>query len=114
MAILNDRIKERRTELGLTLFQVADLLGVREATAQRYESGEIKNIKHEIIVNLAEILHCSPAYLMGWEDKNNTEAIHSNMETELLDIFNSLNNLGKKASIERLKELKCVPKYKNR
>ena len=69
MSILNERIKDRRQSIGLTLLQIAEELGVKEATVQRYESGEIKNIKHETIVQLASILNCSPAYLMGWEDK---------------------------------------------
>jgi Predicted transcriptional regulator len=68
MAILNEHIKEMRLKRGFTLIQVAELLGVKEATIQRYESGEIKNIKHEYIAKLAEIFNCSPAYLMGWED----------------------------------------------
>lgn len=68
MSILNERIKSRRLSLNLTLSEVADFLGVKEATAQRYESGEIKNIKHETIVMLAELFKCSPAYLMGWEE----------------------------------------------
>lgn len=67
MSVLQERIKERRLALGMTLLEVAARLGVKEATMQRYESGEIKNIKHETIVKLAEIFHCSPAYLMGWE-----------------------------------------------
>lgn len=70
LSVLNDRIKEQRLKRGLTLLQVADFLGVKEATAQRYESGEIKNIKHETIVQLAELFHTTPAYLMGWEDDN--------------------------------------------
>ena len=45
MSIINERIKQRRIENGLTLLQVANALGVKEATAQRYESGEIKNFK---------------------------------------------------------------------
>ena len=53
MAEINDRIKERRLAAGKTLLEVAEYLGVKEATAQRYESGEIKNIKHETIVSLA-------------------------------------------------------------
>ncbi|SHO48122.1 helix-turn-helix domain-containing protein [Anaerocolumna xylanovorans] len=68
MSVLQERIKERRSSLGMTLLEVADQLGIKEATMQRYESGEIKNIKHETIVNLAKIFHCSPSYLMGWED----------------------------------------------
>lgn len=68
MPTIGDRIKERRNALGLTLLEVAEQLNVKEATVQRYESGEIKNIKHETIVKLAEILKCSPAHLMGWDD----------------------------------------------
>ena len=68
MSILNERIKERRLALGLTLLQVAEKLNVKEATAQRYESGEIKNIKHETVYLLSQILKCEPAYLMGWTD----------------------------------------------
>ncbi len=68
MSGLKERIKERRLDRDMTLLEVANKLGVKEATIQRYESGEIKNIKHETIVKLAEIFDCSPAYLMGWED----------------------------------------------
>lgn len=69
MAVMNERIKERRLASGLTLLQVADKLGIKEATMQRYESGEIKNIKYDTIENLAEIFKCSPEYLMGWSDQ---------------------------------------------
>lgn len=68
MSIINERIKQRRIENGLTLLQVANALGVKEATAQRYESGEIKNIKYETIEALSNILNCHPCYLMGWEE----------------------------------------------
>lgn len=67
MGLLNERIKDMRIKHGYTLAYVAELLGIKEATMQRYESGEIKNIKHETISKLAEIYNCSPAYLMGWE-----------------------------------------------
>lgn len=69
MVRLPERIKERRKALGMTLLQLADRAGVKEATAQRWESGNIKTIKYETIELLADILHCSPSYLMGWDDK---------------------------------------------
>ena len=71
MALVNERIKELRTKKGLTLLEVADRLGVKEATAQRYESGMIKNIKHETIDALASILGCHPGYLLGWSKSPN-------------------------------------------
>ncbi|MBQ8808467.1 MAG: helix-turn-helix domain-containing protein [Clostridia bacterium] len=53
----------------MTLLDVANALGVKEATAQRYESGEIKNPKNSTILELSKIFNCSPAYLMGWEEE---------------------------------------------
>lgn len=69
MACLPERIRTRRKELGLTLLQLADRAGVKEATVQRWESGNIKTIKYETVELLSNILCCSPQYLMGWDDK---------------------------------------------
>lgn len=65
---LPHNIKERRKELGLTLADVAKMVGVTEATVQRWESGNIKNLRQERIASLAIALDTTPAYLMGWED----------------------------------------------
>ncbi len=65
---LHERIKKCRLECGMTLMELANALGVREATAQRYESGEIKNLKQATVLEMARIFDCSPAYLMGWEE----------------------------------------------
>lgn len=67
MSSLSTILKQRRKELGLTLSQIADMMGVAEATVQRWESGNIKSVRHEKIGKLAEILKVSPAALMGWE-----------------------------------------------
>lgn len=67
--VVGTRLKEQRLRSKLTLLQVANAIGVTEATVQRYESGEIKNIKHETIYELAKLLQCTPAYLMGWEER---------------------------------------------
>lgn len=81
MKTFQERMKERRTSLGITLLDIANKLNVREATVQRYESGEIKNVKHETIYKLSQILQCSPSYLMGWTNNPNpTEINHEDME----------------------------------
>jgi transcriptional regulator with XRE-family HTH domain len=64
-----ERLKYRRNELGLTLQQVADYVGVGKATVQRWESGNIANLRRDKIAKLSEILKVSPDYLMGWDDK---------------------------------------------
>ena len=44
---INERIKQRRKELGLSAEQVADMIGVSPATVYRYESSDIKNMPAE-------------------------------------------------------------------
>lgn len=63
-----ERIKARRKELGLSADDVASALGVSRATIYRYESADIEKLPTQIIVPLAEVLRCSPAWLMGWEE----------------------------------------------
>ena len=41
---LHDDIKQRRIELGLTMADVAQSVGVSEATISRWESGDIANV----------------------------------------------------------------------
>lgn len=65
---IGERIKRRRNEIGLTLKEVADKIGVKDATVQRYESGNIKTLKQETVGKLAEVLRVTPSYLMGWDD----------------------------------------------
>lgn len=61
-------IKTRRMELGLSIREVAQALGVAASTVSRYESSDIQNMGIDKIESLAKVLHCSPTYLMGWDD----------------------------------------------
>lgn len=68
---MTQRIKELRLKNNMTLLELANKLGVSEGTVQRYETGNIKNLKYDTIVNLANIFRCTPSYLMGWDDDLN-------------------------------------------
>lgn len=63
----SDIIKDRRIELGLTMKDVADYVGVSEGTVSRWESGNIANMKRSRIYKLAEALKISPLVLLGVE-----------------------------------------------
>ena len=65
---IGPRLKRLRESQGLTLEQVGAHVGVNKATVQRYESGEI-DIKRNVAIKLGEVLHASPAYIMGWSDE---------------------------------------------
>ena len=62
---ISNFIKSKRLELGLTMREVADFVGVSEGTISRWESGEIKNMKRNKIAKLSQILKISPMELMG-------------------------------------------------
>lgn len=57
-------IKKHRIEAGLTMKELADLVGVSEATVSRWESGNIASMKHPQIANLCKALHISPALIV--------------------------------------------------
>lgn len=65
---LGQRMKAIREKQHITLAQVAEKIGVSEATVQRYESGEIRNPPQTRIEAIAQALDVTAATLMGWED----------------------------------------------
>ena len=69
---ISERIRQRRLELGLTLEQIGDRAGISKATVQRYECGNIQNMRQDKIQKLADALEVTPAWLMGWNVQNAT------------------------------------------
>lgn len=65
---LNEKLKQRRLELGLTLEQVGDYVGVGKSTVRKWETGLIKDMKRSQIAKYAEILKISPAVILGISD----------------------------------------------
>lgn len=88
------RIKALRQEKGLTLEQVADVVGVGKSTVRKWETGMIANMKRDKIADLARALGTTPAYLMGWDEETEekkdspTEPVLSEGEKALLALFN--------------------------
>jgi len=65
---LGKLISERRLALGKTLEEIGRAVGVSKSTVQRWESGNIRNMRRDKLVSLAQALATSPDYLMGWVD----------------------------------------------
>ena len=69
MATLNDRIKSRRTELGLTVEELAHKMGYKDKSSiSKIENGKA-DIPQSKIAAFADALQTTPAYLMGWEEQ---------------------------------------------
>lgn len=64
---IGEIIKKRRKELGLTLKQVAEELGVSESLISRYESKDVEKLSIDKLIPLARILKTTPMFLIGLE-----------------------------------------------
>ena len=88
---IKDIIKNRRTELHLTLEDVAKCVRVSPATVSRWESGDIANMRRDKIALLSSVLQISPMVLMGWEDESGLkiplQIIDSNTDEEELPVL---------------------------
>lgn len=61
---IQDLIKRRREELGLSMKEVAEACGVAESSVSRWENGHISEIKRSRIKKLAEVLQVKPSLLI--------------------------------------------------
>ena len=95
----NQLLKNARAKANKTLEQVAKDCGVSKATVQRWESGEIKNVRRDKISKLSASLNVSPAYLMGWEDEDesplgnydeNIKYLKENKQEELIELYEDI------------------------
>ena len=64
----NERIKQRRKEIGLTQLDVAKAVGVSKTSVSQWESGDT-NPKGENLYSLCRILQCEPDWLLYGEGK---------------------------------------------
>ena len=85
---IGQRIKETRLELGLSLDEVANKVGVAKSTIQRYESGAIGKIKLPIVESIAKELKVNPAWLLC---KSNDKDI-PNIENEISEYVRVFEN----------------------
>ncbi len=61
---ISEILKNRRKELGLTLEYIAEYVGVGKGTVQKWETGQINNMKRDKIGLLSEVLKISPSILI--------------------------------------------------
>ena len=65
--MIPNKLKSLRKEKGLTLDELALLVGTSKQTVHRYENGVISNIPPAKVEKLAEALGTTPSELMGWQ-----------------------------------------------
>jgi len=63
-----ERLRKRRMELGLTLEEVAEAVGVSKSTVLKWETGTIEDMRANKAVALAQVLNVSPLWVIGITD----------------------------------------------
>ena len=85
------KIKQLRLAKGMTLEEVARIVGVGKSTVRKWETGMIANMRRDKIDLLAKALGVTPSYLMGWEDASapvsTDEIVLTPAEKAMLDLF---------------------------
>ena len=89
------RIKQLRQDRGLTLEQVAEVVGVGKSTVRKWETGMIANMRRDKIADLAKALETTPAYLMGWKEEEDKKDSPNDLpitegEKMLLNLFRKI------------------------
>jgi len=101
------KIKELRLRKGMTLEQVADIVGVGKSTVRKWETGMIANMKRDKIALLAKALGTTPAYLMGWKEEETTSNSDGPKLTEaqrlMLDLFDQVPEDKQKMVLEMIR-----------
>lgn len=64
---VGNRIKKYRKERALTLKELADKVGLTEATIQKYEAGNIKKLDVKTMEIIADALSVKSGVLVGWD-----------------------------------------------
>lgn len=117
MMKIGDRIKIRREELGITQTELAASIHSTKQTIYKYENSIVTNIPSDKIEMLAQVLHTTPAYLMGWEENKGSDgegALSENTDpykAKLDECYNMLNNYGKREACQRVSELTEISRY---
>lgn len=84
---VGDTLQRRRKELGLTLREVAEKVGVSEGTVSRWESGDITNMRRDKIKAISDVLRVSPLLILGLQDS--VPLPHATKFPEILEIGKS-------------------------
>ena len=123
MADMGQRINQKRLEMGLTMEELGKMVGVGASAVNKWEKGNVENLKRSTIQKLADIFNCSPVWLMGYVDKDLTEEerlrnqIMFEMldpdidELGLIDNFRGLNEEGQRRVKEYMTDIMSMDKY---
>lgn len=123
------KIKELRKARKMTQEELGELLGVKKAAVQKYEKGEIVNLKASTIRRLCEIFEITSDQLIfpeaeEMDRKHNSkqlcfevkvieeiETLYGMEALEMIHGFTRLNDKGKTKALDMMDDLTSLEKY---
>ena len=92
MSVRSERIKALIEGSGMSYQELEKATGIKKSSLQRYASGITSKIPLDVIEKLANTFHVSQAYLMGWEEKENSSDERQLTEGEslMLELFRKI------------------------
>lgn len=81
-------IKSRKKELGITLEQIGDIVGVGKSTVRKWEQGMIENMRRDKISLLASALKISPLLLIN-DDMIPKDSVSTQINQKLTKLDNN-------------------------
>lgn len=110
----SEKIKQLRTEKGISQETLGELVGVKKAAINKYETGRVVNIKKSMLVKLADALGVLPADLLDDlpdESANRPSSPLTPAEHSLLSDFRQLNEDGREKVSEYTSDLVASGRY---
>lgn len=101
---IGERIKARRQELQWSQRELASKMNYsHHSTLARIESGQV-DVTQSRIVQFAEVLGVSIAYLMGWEEEEKGQSTESDLSFKKKEFIQRIQGMTD-AQIERLEQI---------
>jgi len=108
----NERLRNRRIELGLTQEEVGKVVGISRSAVQKHEKGIIINVYTSTVELFAKALKCSPAYLMQWTDDPNPKVQNTSATDELHILIEQLDSEDRAELRGMARQMLKADKYK--
>jgi len=87
---------------------------VNRAAVNKWESGQVENIKRAHIQQMSELFGVNPVDLMCFDSNHSEENRYSDDILELIKNYERLNEAGKKKILEDISDMTLLIKYTDR
>ena len=87
---IGEKIKQARLAKGYTQEELGNLVGVKKAAINKYESGIVQNLKRSMIAKLADALSIDPVTLIGFDEIPNGVVPISQLQRHRIPVLGSM------------------------